>query len=143
MKPSIRYGLMLGGILIAISLIFFALGIEKLDSIQTASGFLNVAIAAIIIFMGIRETREIQGSGFMSFGTGFSAGFVIALIGGTITAIFSYIYFTMINPGMITYIRMKQEEEMLEGGMSDSDLEKISGSLDLWMNPGMMAGFSF
>jgi hypothetical protein len=143
MKPSLKYGLMLGGILAAVPLIFFALGIEKEEIMQTISGFLNVGIAAVIVFLGIRETREIQGNGFISFGTGFSTGMMISMIGGAISAAFTYLYFTIINPGMVTYIKLKQEEKMMEGGMSDADLEKFSGTMDFWTNPGIMSAFSF
>ncbi len=141
MKPSVRYGLLLGAVLSALPLLFFALGVEKEDMIQKVSGFLNVAITAVIIFMGIREMRTLQ-NGFITFGKGFSTGMMIALIGGVITTVFSYLYFTVINPGMITYIKMKQEEEMLNRGMTDADIEKMAGTMEMFSNPAAMAGFA-
>lgn len=44
---------------------------------------------------------------------------------------------------MLAYIRLKQEQEMLDRGMSDSDIEKMSGTMDFWTNPAMMSAFAF
>jgi len=141
MKPSVRYGLILGVTLAAIPLLSYVLGIDKNETLQTVSGFLNVAVTAVIIFLGIRELRTMQ-NGYLAFGKGFSAGITISLIGGCISALFSYLYFTVINPGMMTYIKMKQEEEMLKRGMSDADIEQMAGTMEFWTSPGMMAGFA-
>lgn len=138
MKPSVKFGLILGAILVAIPLIFYALNMDKNETLQRVSGFLNVAIVAVIIYLGIRETREIIGNGFLTFGQGFSAGMVITVIGSAISAIGTYLYFTVINPGMMTYIKMKQEEELFARGMTDADVEKMAGTMDTFSTPGMM-----
>ena len=100
-----------------------------------------MAITAVIIFLGIREVRQ-QQNGFITFGKGFSTGMVVSVIGAAISAVCSYLYFTVINPGFMTYIKMKQEEEMLKRGMSDADIEKISGNMEFWTSPVAMAGFA-
>jgi len=133
---------MLGGVLAAVPLIFYAIGIEKDESVQTISGFLNVAIVAIIIFVGIREVREVDGKGYITFGKGFSTGMLISLIGGIISAVFSYLYFTVINPGMVTYIRLKAEADMVAEGRSDSEIEMAASWVEMFTSPGMMAVFA-
>ena len=141
MKPHMQYGLMLGGVLIALPLIIFGVDADKNQTVQNISSFLNVAITAVFVFMAIREVRH-QNSGFLSFGKGFSTGMKVTLIGGVLCAVFSYIYFAFLNPSMITFIRMKQEEEMLKSGMSDEMVEKYAGNMETWTNPGMMAVYS-
>ncbi len=143
MKTSVRYGLILGGIGVALSLLFYGLGLEKDDMVQKYSGFLNIVIVAIIIFLGTKEYRDKDGNGFMSFGQGFSTGMTIAIIGGAISTAYTYLYFTVISPGMVTYIKMQQEEELLKRGMSDSEVEKMSENMAVWMSPGMMTAFAF
>jgi len=143
MKTSVRYGLILGGIMVALPLIFYGLGLEKDDTVQQISGYLNMAIAAAVIFLGTKEYRDKDGNGFMSFGSGFSTGMTITLIGGAISSAFTYVYFTVINPGMVTYIKLKQEEELLKRGMSDSEVEKMAENMAMWMSPGMMTIFAF
>ncbi|MBK8876258.1 MAG: DUF4199 domain-containing protein [Bacteroidetes bacterium] len=143
MKPNIQYGLILGGILIAISLLIYVLGLEKDETVTTVSGIINIAVPAIVTFLGIRELRDKYQHGFISFGQGFSCGLVISIIGGALSSIYSFLYFKVINPGMLAYIRLKQEQEMLDRGMSDSDIEKMSGTMDFWTNPAMMSAFAF
>lgn len=143
MKTSVKYGLIYAGVGIGVSLLLFGLGMDKDESVQKVMNFVNVAIPAAIIFLGIREVRDKDGSGFMTFGKGFSTGMVIAVVGGLITTVYTYLYFTVLNPGMITYIKMKQEEEMIKRGMSESDVEAMAkaGTLDIWTSPGMMCVF--
>lgn len=98
MKPNIQYGLILGGILIAISLLIYVLGLEKDETVTTVSGIINIAVPAIVTFLGIRELRDKFQHGFISFGQGFSCGLVISIIGGALSSIYSFLYFKVINP---------------------------------------------
>ena len=142
MKPSVRFGLILGGIMVALPLVIYGLGLEKDESMQRASSFVNVALIAVVVFMGIREHREKTGKGFITLGTGFSTGMIISLIGGAISAMFTVLYFSILNPGMITFIKMKQENAMLERGLSEEQIEKLSGNMEFWTSPGMLATFA-
>jgi len=143
MKPSVRFGLLLGAILVALPLFVYVLGVDKNDTVQKVSGFFNVGITAGILFLGIKTTRDTIGNGFTSFGKAFSTGMVISLISSAISAIGTFLYFTVVNPGMITYIKLKQEEALYEKGMSDADVEKFSSSMEFMNNPAMMTGFGF
>jgi hypothetical protein len=141
MTATVKYGLIYGGISVAIPLLLYGLGMDKDDSVRNFSSVINIALPAVTIFLGIREQRETAGNGYISFGKGFSAGMVIALIGGVIGTVFTYLYFTVLNPGMVTYIKMKQEEELIKRGMSDSQVEQMASTMDMWTNPGMMSAF--
>jgi len=142
MKPSLKYGLILGGVLAAFPLLVYAIGMDKEESFQKISTVINLALISIILYLGIREQRDQYGNGFISFGNGFGTGIRISTIAALISMVFSYLYFTVINPGMVTYIKMKQEEELMNRGMSDEMIEKASANMDAWMSPAAMAGFS-
>jgi hypothetical protein len=128
---------------VAIPLLLFGLGMEKDPAVQKINNFTNIAIPAVIIFLGIREQRAGEGNGYLTFGKGFSTGMMIALIGGVISTVFTYLYFTILNPGIVTYIKLKQEEEMLKRGMSESQVESMAENMDTWTSPGMMTAFVF
>ena len=142
MKPNIKYGIILGGILMAISLLLYALGMDKDETVSKIAGVFNILIPIIITFLGIKALRDENQNGFITFGQGFSCGMVISIVGAVISGIYSYLYFVVINPGMVTYIRMKQEQEMLDRGLSESEVEKMAGTLEMWSTPGMMAAFA-
>ncbi|HEX5001408.1 MAG TPA: DUF4199 domain-containing protein [Bacteroidia bacterium] len=142
MKPSVKYGLILGGVLAAFPLLVYALGMDKEESFQKISTIINLALISTILYLGIKEERDQHGNGFISFGKGFGTGIRISSIAALISMVFSYLYFTVINPGMVTYIKMKQEEELMNRGMSEEMIEKASANMDKWMSPEAMAGFS-
>jgi hypothetical protein len=141
MKPYLKFGLIYAGAAIAYSLLTFGLGMEKDPSVQSAGQWFNIALPAVVIFLGIRERRNVTGNGYLSFGNGFGTGMGIAFIGGVISSVYTYLYFTILNPGMITWIKMRQEEEMIKRGMSDSEVEAFAGQMDTWSSPGMMSAF--
>ncbi len=142
MKPHVKYGLLLGGMLASIPLIMYALGIEKDETFQRIFSVLLVVLVSAIIYVGIRDKRQI-GNGFLSFGSGFSAGLGITLIGSAIASVMKYIYYKVIDPGMLTYIKLKQEEELFKRGFSDADVEKMSRQMDFTSTPEMLVGFEF
>lgn len=142
MKPHVKYGLMLGGTLASIPLIMYALGIEKDETFQRIFSVLLVILVSLIIYMGIREKRQL-GNGFLSFGSGFSAGMGITLIGSAIASVMKYIYYIFIDPGMITYIKLKQEEELYKRGFADADVEKMAKQMEFTSTPEMLVGFEF
>lgn len=142
MKPNIKFGIILGGALMFISLLFYALGMDKNETVSKIAGIFNIILPAIITFLGIKALRDENQNGFITFGQGFSCGMVISIVGAAISGIYSYLYFVVINPGMVTYVRMKQEEEMLSRGLSESEVEKMSGTMEMWTTPGMMAAFA-
>lgn len=143
MKPSVKYGLIYAGISIGISLLAFGLGMEKDESVQKISSYINIALPAVIIFLGIRSQRDDAGNGFLSFGSGFGTGMTIAALGGLLTAAYTWLYFKILNPSMITFIKLKQEEELYKRGLSDGEVEKMSEQMGAWATPEMMSIFVF
>jgi hypothetical protein len=143
MKLYLKFGLILGALLAAFPLILFAIGMDKEESVQTISTVVNLVIISSVLWVGIKQKRDTENRGFISFGAGFGTGFKITLIASIISAISSYLYFTVVNPGMLTYIRMKQEEELLDRGMSDEQVAKMAEGMDAWMSPPAMVAFSF
>jgi branched-subunit amino acid ABC-type transport system permease component len=143
MKAPLKFGLIYAGVSIGISLLMFGLGLDKNDTVMKVINFASMAVAGTIIYFGIRERRDLEGNGYINFGKAFSTGFTITLIGDLFTAVYSYLYFTVLNPGMMTYIQMKQEEEMIKRGMSDSDVEAMAGTMAKWSTPEIYTGFAF
>jgi hypothetical protein len=141
MKPSVKFGLIYAGISVGLSLLTFGLGVEKDESVQTASRWINIALPAAVVFFGIRAQRDEFGNGYINFGKAFSTGFIISVIGNAIITVYTYLYFTILNPGMIDYIKLKQEEEMLKRGLTDSQVEAMASQMDTWSSPGMMSLF--
>jgi hypothetical protein len=132
----------MGALLAAFPLLLFALGLDKEKSVQTISTIVNLIIIFSVLYVGIKAQRETMGNGYITFGSAFGTGFKMTLIASVISAVNSYLYFTVINPGMATFIKMQQEEELMERGMSDEQVAQISASMDMWLSPPVMALFA-
>lgn len=138
MKPSIKYGLLVSATGILISLLVYVLGMDKTETGQYL-GWINVVIMIICMVIGIKETREKFFGGFISFGQAFKVTAVIVLISAVITGIYTYLYMTMINPGMVDYIHEQQYNKMLEKGMPEDQIEAAMKMSEAWTTPGMMS----
>jgi hypothetical protein len=144
MKTSVKYGLILGGSLMVFPLILYGIGMDKDESMYVVSSVINIIFPALFIFLGIKEARDTVGNGYISFGNGFSTGMVISLVGGALSALFSYLYFAVLNPSMVTFIRMREEQKMIEErGMTEENVAQLSSTMEFWTSPAMMSAFSF
>ena len=99
----LKVGLKYGGYvaLASIALTFFAFFFDD-DKIETGTIDLIADIGILVLtflitFIGVRVYRN-HNEGFLTFGEAMGTSIFIALFSGIIIAIFSYIYFTHIDP---------------------------------------------
>jgi len=71
-------------------------------------------------------------------------GFWVTVIATVIAAVYSYLYFTVINPGIIEEILIKSEEQILEQNpdISDAQLEQALSMTEMFVSPLVMTIFS-
>ncbi len=141
MKPFVKYGLVVAGTGILISLITFIIGIDKTDAGQYI-GWLNIPIMIVFMVVAIKETRLKFYNGFISFGQAFRTTAGMVLVSALVTAIFTYMYFTVINPSMVDFIHEKQEMEFIDQGMSDAEVEQALAMSTKFTTPPMMTLFT-
>ncbi len=118
---AIRYGLILGLILIIISIIFEFLNLEfKTQQNLNYGSFIFVLAAIILAHKAFKE----GGDGFMSLGQGIGIGTLLSVISGVISGIFTYVYLKFIDDSMLQEIKDLQIEGMEKQGMSDAQIEQ-------------------
>lgn len=141
MNTKVKYGLIAaaGGILI--SLMIYVAGMDKTDAGQYLN-WLSAIVLIIAMVFAIKERREKEFGGFISFKTAFGTTAVITIIATFISSVYSYIYMSIINPGMKDYIMQKQLEKMEGQGMSTEQIESAMKMTESWMTPGMMTIWS-
>ncbi|MCB2207593.1 MAG: DUF4199 domain-containing protein [Bacteroidetes bacterium] len=141
-KPSLSYGLYLGIALILFSLIMYLLDIDRESPIM----YISYLVMAGGLFWAMISFRDKINGGFVSYGKAFGTGFWTGLFAAIIGAIFTYIYVTMIDPGMIEEILFDAEEEILNSGreMSDQEIEQgLNFTEKLVANPVALTIWSF
>lgn len=116
-KPiAYKYGLFSALLSIAGIMTLYVLGIEQHWSLSVVSTILTI----VIFYYGINEYKQQQGNK-LSFKDGLKTGTSIALIGGIITAIYSYIHYSFLQPEFLEGKR----EEAIDGMMAQNP--EISG----------------
>jgi Protein of unknown function (DUF4199) len=141
MKPYVKYGLIAAGISIAWSLIGYLLGNETQESLKWVSNIVIITVSVLCFRGAIAEVRTAQ-NGFISFRQAFKVSFLTGLIAAVINLAFTYVYFTYINPEFIGFIIEKAQQDMIDKGMSDEQVEMAIKMQSKFMTPAIMAGFA-
>jgi hypothetical protein len=138
-KVAMNYGLLYGLAGIAITLLFYFLGIDMQSKIPMFVGFIALII---FIFTGVKSYRDEDLEGYISYGRSLGTGTLIALFGSIITAIFTVILFTYIAPELPEKILENAQQKFAEGGMSDDQVEQGLKMTRMFMSPVWLFLFS-
>lgn len=77
----------------------------------------------------------------MSFGQGLGSGTGVGLIGGILAAVYTYILFVAIDPGLLEEMILRAEDEMYNTGTPDDQIEMAMEYVEKFMQPGIMSFF--
>ena len=97
-----KWGLIFG---LVSAIIFTVSGAARLN-LAFASTFISWAVVISVFVLGLKEFRE-DNEGFMSFGQGFGLAMMIALIGGVVRGIVSYVYL-LVDTEYLPWIQEQQ-----------------------------------
>ena len=134
-QTILRYGVIGGLVLVVYSLLNFVLGLSK-PSAGTFVGLLNFAvILAIYIFMmiyAVRDHRDNNQGGFITFGKAFMVAFFTSVLAAIINTIFVFLYMNIIDPGYMAEILSASEDYYESMGMPENQIE-VSLQWAEWM----------
>ena len=125
-KPALIYGAIVGFVGILIGLVFYFLNM----STDSWTGYVTMAIGlAILVYCLVAYRNEYLG-GFASFKQIFLMALVIGIISSIISAAYTYILYTVIDPGLIDKLRIVTEEKLMSNpripeSMYDGLFEKM------------------
>lgn len=122
-KIIITYGLIAG--LITMSFMIVSTIIWKVYGYENQSmiiGFTGMFIAFIFVFVGIKNYRDKQNDGIITFGDAFKIGFFIALIASSIYTLVWMIEFHFFMPDFMDKYATKAIEEYKSTGLSTTEM---------------------
>jgi len=117
------------------SLIVYLLGVFT----QSWVSWLSYAILLAGLIFTVKDRRDKDLGGFISFGEAFGAGFLFCIITGIFSVIFSLIMIQFIAPDMIDQILKVTQQKMMDKGMSDDQIQMAMGYTKKFLTPGWMA----
>lgn len=104
MNNALKWGAIMGVALVALNLILYVAGFSDVENQNTTVSILStittIALFIGTIVMGLSAYKRAN-SGLMSFGQGLGQSILIALIGGIIVSIWTYIFMTVIDPSLM------------------------------------------
>lgn len=122
-KTIITYGLISGLICMTFMIVATLLFKECDNSIQSMIiGFLGMFIAFIFVFVGIKNYRDKQNGGVVSFWDGFKIGFFIALIASSIYTIVWLIEFHFFMPDFMDKYAAKAIEGIKSSKLNPTEM---------------------
>ncbi|MBK7963863.1 MAG: DUF4199 domain-containing protein [Bacteroidetes bacterium] len=122
MKIALKYALIYSGINIVWGLFMFVTDLTRSD-MSWVFNILSMIIPIVCIVLATKEYKATIGNGWMKFSDVFKQALIIFVIGGIITAAYTVLYVTVIDPEFMTYIQEKQMTKMLEMGMPEEQIE--------------------
>ena len=130
MSSALKWGLITGMVYV-----LFSLGSNLLGLQNAGSGMMGILVNIVImvitfftIYMGIKEIRDEELNGEMTTGIAVKKGLQIALFAGLLAAVFSVLYFTVIDPGFRDRM-MEANEAMFDERNVPEQSREISRSI--------------
>ncbi len=137
-KANLTNGLILGLIGIVYTLVIYFLDL----TINKVQGYVFLLILIVTLYFLVKSYRDNYMHGYLTYGQAFGAGVVIFLYYAIITAIFTYILFALIDPGLIDKQLAAAEEMMAKRGMTQEMMDAGLKIQKKMMKPGIMAPMS-
>lgn len=137
-KANLTNGLILALIGIVYSLIMYFLDL----TFNKTQGYLFYLVLIIAMYFLLKSYRDNYMHGLITYGQSVGAGVVIFIYYSIITALFIYVLYAIIDPGLPEKQLVFVEEEMLKRGIQQEALDAALNVQKKILKPGIMAPFS-
>lgn len=137
-KANLTSGVILGliGIVYTLVAYFFDLTLNKVQ------GYVFLVILLVALYFFIKSYRDNYLHGQMTYGQAVGSGMVIFLYYSIITAIFTYILYAFIDPGLIDKQIAMTEEIMQKRGLPQEAMDAAMKIQQKMIRPGIIAPMS-
>ena len=138
-STGMRYGAIGSVILIALGLIMHLAGMNDYEAMGQGSGNWLSSILSWVVYIGtivmaVRFHRDNQLGGYISFGRAFGIGMIATLAMAVISAIWTYLFFSVIAPEVLDIM----SEAALENMPADQ-AEQAGDMMGMFMSGGFMS----
>ena len=129
-QVSLKWGLILGVILIGYSLLIQIIGLMG----NQAASWVSYIFIIAAVYLAQKAFKD-EGDGFMSYGKGLGVGTLVITIGAFLSSIFMYFNMKFIDGTIIDNIKEMQYEKMAEKGMDEDKIEQAMEMSSGFMTP--------
>lgn len=140
-KIALTYGLLLGLASVVLSVITYVMGVH-LERPWWAS-LLGILIMVLFIVYGLKAFKQ-ENEGFLSLGEALKTGLAISVVAGIISAVYSYLFVTVIEPEFVNQMLDMTRDQMLEQNpnMTEEQTEMALNMTEKFMSPAIMTAMA-
>ncbi|MEZ4902767.1 MAG: DUF4199 domain-containing protein [Spirosomataceae bacterium] len=150
-KTIIRFGLISGIIssilMVIVSFIGKAVGFQTFADYGAYIGFTCIILSLTLVFVGIKNYRDQQNDGTISFGKAFQIGILITLISCVCYALTWVVCYFNLFPTFFEDYSAYYLQKLQEGGASAAEIAKQTAEMkrtnELYQNPLYNFGITF
>ncbi len=137
-KANLNWGLILG-----LALVIYSALLYFTDNMFNRSlGYVSYLLIVIGIFFGVKAYRDNFLGGYISYGQTIGAGIIISLYASIIGAVFTILLYKFIDPDLSQKLYAFSEQQMLDKGTPEDQVEMAMKMTEKFLNPYFMAGFA-
>lgn len=118
-KANLTSGLIIGLVGIVYTLVMWFLDL----TLNQAQGYVYLVILIFLLYYFIKSYRDNYLGGYITYGQAVGAGVIICLFSAIIGAIFTYILYTVIDPGLYAKQLVMTEEMLAKRGMPQEAMD--------------------
>jgi hypothetical protein len=120
-KANLTSGFILGMIGIVYTLLMYFLNL----TFNKSMGYVFLLLTVFVLYYFIRSYRNNYLNGYITYGQSVGAGVIIFLYYSIISAIFTYILYTVIDTGLTNKMIAFMEESMVKKGVPEASLDAV------------------
>ncbi len=137
-KANLNSGLILTLVGIVYTLVMYFLEL----SFNQTQGYIFLVIQIVLLFYLVKSYRDNYRYGYITYGQAVGAGVVICLYYAVLTAVFTYILYTVIDTGLMEKQLAFTEEMMLKRNIPQAQIDAGMAVQRKIMVPAVMAPLS-
>jgi len=135
-KSSFRKSAMLCGLYIGIALIIYQVILYLThQNMNPSFGWITYVILTVGVFLSQTGYRNNVLDGNIKYSTALSYGVSVMIFAGIIQSLYTVVLFKYIDPSLLDKMSNMQEELMIKEGISDEQIEQMSGMMSKFRSP--------
>ncbi len=140
LSPSKSSTVLSWGLYLGIASILFTLLISYSGLMgNKVVGLLWYVILAVVLVLGIKHYKEKENNGYLKYSQGLGLGTLTGLVAGVINGLFTYVFYTIIDPSVHEQLVVFTQEEALKNGATEAGLEQAESFMNILLSPGMLS----
>ncbi|MDZ7636514.1 MAG: DUF4199 domain-containing protein [Bacteroidales bacterium] len=130
-KETLNYGIILGLVALGFSLLTYMFDL----TFKTWIIWPSLLITILVLYFLLRSYRDHYNNGYITYGKSVGAGVVINVYAAIITALYIYVLYAFIDPGLVDKSLAVQEEKFIARGMPEAAIDQALAMQAKMMKP--------